>query len=290
MLDNPIIDIGIGLLVLYVLLSLVVSSVQEWVASLFAMRSKNLHQGIKRLIGHKYAEKVYGHPKILNLSKKGRKPSYIDTSTLSTVLLNIVAKDAKQKLFSECSPEEVRDMVNQIDKDKDHPLYGICDMFLDETDKNTDARERLKKWFDEGMERISGWYKRKARLLTCLIAIAVTACLNASTVHISESLWEKNVLRSYAVEEGSQTPSSTEAGQVEKDRFKHLLHFPIGWSCLSEKEEGFGGNKQWRWSCLPRDASEWTKTLFGWFLTIAAISLGAPFWFDLLGKVANLKS
>ena len=29
--------------------------------------------------------------------------------------------------------------------------------------------------------------------------------------------------------------------------------------------------------------------LAGWFITVAAISLGAPFWFDLLGKVANLK-
>jgi hypothetical protein len=33
----------------------------------------------------------------------------------------------------------------------------------------------------------------------------------------------------------------------------------------------------------------WLKTILGWAITIAAISLGAPFWFDLLGKVANLK-
>ena len=34
---------------------------------------------------------------------------------------------------------------------------------------------------------------------------------------------------------------------------------------------------------------EWVERIVGWLVTIAAVSLGAPFWFDLLGKVANLR-
>ena len=30
--------------------------------------------------------------------------------------------------------------------------------------------------------------------------------------------------------------------------------------------------------------------IVGWLFTIAAVSLGAPFWFDLLGKVARLRA
>jgi len=30
--------------------------------------------------------------------------------------------------------------------------------------------------------------------------------------------------------------------------------------------------------------------LGGWLATIAALSLGAPFWFDLMNKVANVRS
>ena len=32
-----------------------------------------------------------------------------------------------------------------------------------------------------------------------------------------------------------------------------------------------------------------SKFRLGWLITAAAVSLGAPFWFDLLGKVANLR-
>lgn len=50
-----------------------------------------------------------------------------------------------------------------------------------------------------------------------------------------------------------------------------LETFPIGWH---EASDGLLG---------------WLKTLLGWLITIAGVSVGAPFWFDLLGKVANLR-
>ena len=43
------------------------------------------------------------------------------------------------------------------------------------------------------------------------------------------------------------------------------------------------------WDGMPDDFVGWFKTVLGWLITIAAVSLGAPFWFDLLGKVANLR-
>ncbi|MEM1221017.1 MAG: hypothetical protein AAGH79_18995, partial [Bacteroidota bacterium] len=34
---------------------------------------------------------------------------------------------------------------------------------------------------------------------------------------------------------------------------------------------------------------EWVKKVFGWLITSLAISLGAPFWFDLLRKLVNIR-
>ena len=50
-----------------------------------------------------------------------------------------------------------------------------------------------------------------------------------------------------------------------------LESFPMGWG---EREGGW---------------LDWLKKIFGWLISTAAVSLGAPFWFDLLGKVANLR-
>lgn len=49
------------------------------------------------------------------------------------------------------------------------------------------------------------------------------------------------------------------------------------------------------WKDLPKgDCSAllwgWLKKSLGLFLTIAAVSLGTPFWFDILGKLANLRN
>lgn len=268
--DNPIIDVAIGLVFFYVLLSLVVSSAQEWIASLWGMRSKNLYEGIRRFIGQEYAQKVYEHPLIRNLSKEGKKPSYIDSHTLSTVLLTLVAKDKKQKAFLECGAEEVREIISQIDSN--HSLYGILDVLLGRDDEDAEkTRDRLADWFDEGMTRIAGWYKRKVKVVICVLAAVVTVGLNASTIHIAEKLWQDDALRAYIAVQAQDFSAQDEATRSQVEPLKTLESFPI-----------------W-WKGLPESAVEWIKTVFGWFITIAAVSLGAPFWFDLLGKVANMR-
>ncbi len=41
---------------------------------------------------------------------------------------------------------------------------------------------------------------------------------------------------------------------------------------------------------MPRGLREWLVKLIGLLLTGAAVSLGVPFWFDVLNKVVNLRS
>jgi hypothetical protein len=39
----------------------------------------------------------------------------------------------------------------------------------------------------------------------------------------------------------------------------------------------------------PPSVNFWTK-VFGLLLTVLALSLGAPFWFDMLNKIINIRS
>ncbi len=50
--------------------------------------------------------------------------------------------------------------------------------------------------------------------------------------------------------------------------------FPVGWH-----EEN-----------RPDDAGAWAVALAGWLLTGFAVTFGAPFWFDVLGRFANLRA
>jgi len=39
-----------------------------------------------------------------------------------------------------------------------------------------------------------------------------------------------------------------------------------------------------------KDGKTVVKMIIGWLITALALSLGAPFWFDLLNKLMNLRS
>ena len=40
---------------------------------------------------------------------------------------------------------------------------------------------------------------------------------------------------------------------------------------------------------VPREFWDWLRKVAGWLLTAFAVSLGAPFWFDLLNRFINLR-
>ena len=270
MLDHPIIDVGLGLILFYVMFSLVASAVQEWIASVLGLRSENLRDGVRNLIGDEYATRVYEHPLISNLAKKDKLPSYIAPETLSTVLLEVIARESNHKSYMAHTASEARAMVAKISDE--HPLKEIIAPLIDDGEDAANAlKERLAGWIDEGMSRVAGWYKRKAKLYIFLIAAAITLSTNASSIHIAEELWQNDALRTQIAAQAEVAAQGGDIETVEAGHLEGLEPFPIGWSDH------------------PNTILGWIMAAFGWLITIAAISLGAPFWFDLLGKVANLR-
>ena len=266
MLSHGVIDVALGLFWLYLLLSLLASAVQEWLAAVFALRSRNLRAGIRTLLGDEYAQRVYGHPLVRNLARRHRLPSYISPRTLSSVLLALLAKDAGGTPLIASGPSELRQLVGTISPG--HPLKEVLEALIDEgEDAALRLHDRLAGWFDEAMERIAGWYKRRVALLIFAIAAAVTVAANASTIHVADELWRNSALRAAI---GAQATAEG-AAAVPIDAPAHLGTLPIGWHTA------------------PHGVAGWLKTLLGWLTTVAAVSLGAPFWFDLLGKVAHLR-
>ena len=285
MLDHPVVDIALGLFWLYLLLSLTASAVQEWIAGVIGLRARNLRAGIRSLIGDGYARRLYDHPLVRNLgkkkpllrsvfskSKKDRytRPSYIAPETLSSVLLAVLAKDTGGKSLVTYGAGEVRGVVEEIRDD--HPLKPVLQVLVDDTEgAATQLRDRLAGWFDEGMTRVSGWYKRRATLIIFAIAALVTVGANASSIHIAEELWRNAALRDAVAAQATAAAALQDLSELEADVPGALNTLPIGWQDA------------------PADFIGWVKAVVGWLITIAAVSLGAPFWFDLLGKVTNLR-
>jgi len=279
MLDHPIVDVALGLILLYSTLSLVASVVKEWASSVLAWRARNLEMGIQNLIGEAHAARLYGHPLVSTLAKEKKLPSYIGSDTFAAVLVDILGQNENGKSVVAATDKA----ATLVDRVSDDPVLGPAFRALHSAGAETvaDLRRDIANWFDEGMNRVSGWYRRKAQWCIFAIGAFVAVSANASTVHVVQDLWEDDALR-YALAQQAVAVAgdveSPDALQVPDDL---LASFPLGW----EGEDPFGrdgGIPNWGfWG--------WITHGLGWLFTAAAVSLGAPFWFDILSKVAKLR-
>jgi hypothetical protein len=136
------------------------------------------------------------------------------------------------------------------------------------------------RWFDDSMERVSGWYKRRVRLILFFVATAVVLLLNADSLTSARVLWRDDAVRAAVVQQAEAAARSGESAEdVQVDRAVRQLDLPLGW------ELSFGE----RPTQLPNDVLAWIGKLIGLALTIGALMLGAPFWFDLLSKVTRVR-
>ena len=240
--------------------------------------AKTLQEGIQTLIGKDHASQLYGHPLVSTLAKEKKLPSYIGSGTFASVLVDLLGHDENGKPVV-AGNGKASELVDRV---SDDAVLGPALRALSNAGAETvaDLRHEIAAWFDEGMSRVSGWYQRQAQLIIFVIGAVVAVSANASTVHVVRDLWEDDALR-YSLAQQAVAAAEAETADSLRVRDDILESFPLGW----EGEDPFGqddGLADWGfWG--------WIAHLFGWLFTAAAVSLGAPFWFDLLSRVARLR-
>ena len=279
MFDHPVVDVALGLALLYSVLSLVASVVKEWVSTLLSLRAKNLQTGIGTLIGDDYAKRLYGHPLVSTLAKDKKKPSYIGADTFASALVDLLAQDEDGNPVV-AMEDKAAMLVDRLGDDSTlkPALRALTNLGAETVD---DLRRQVAGWFDEGMNRVSGWYRRQTQMIIFAIGAIVAVSANASTVHVVQDLWRDDALRYAITQEAVAVASDTVSADSAQVADAILQSFPLGW----EGEDPFGrqeGVQGW-------GAGTWIAHVLGWFFTAAAVSLGAPFWFDLLSKVTKLR-
>jgi hypothetical protein len=284
-MSAAIIDVVIGLAFLYFLLSLVCSGINEFIAGLLRLRARNLEQGIARLLGDEgLKERLFGHPLIKTLSPPGRKPSYLPANKFALALLDLVAPGATNSgKVNEAVGVELQHAIDALPHDLRDSLTLLWRRAAGDLDE---FRTQIEGWFNDAMERVSGWYRRRVRVLLLVIGLGVAIALNVSTVTVASRLWTDAALRAAVVAQASkaQPPPAPAAGQSVGAAVKAVQQ---GLSSVAELGLPMGWDRQAR---PAGSALAWLAAVVGWLLTAVALSLGAPFWFDLLNKVTNLRA
>jgi hypothetical protein len=75
-------------------------------------------------------------------------------------------------------------------------LLPLLDISGDNIEKAFDS---IEKWYDEGMERVTGWYKKYSQIFAIILAVIVALVLNADSFEMGKALYRDNVLRASLV-------------------------------------------------------------------------------------------
>ncbi|TRX58709.1 hypothetical protein FNH22_12590 [Fulvivirga sp. M361] len=328
MLNSNVLDIVIGLVFIYLILSLFASAINELVMRWLYSRGKNLKKGIVNLLSDNGKETDILVSKFLQspsfrkfCSSNNTLPSYLTDRRFAEVLLFILNGDnsTKQNIGS------IKKGVEALPEG--NTRQWLMALITEAGENLEDLREQLKSWYNDVMQRASGWYKRKAHLFLFIIGFLISMVMDADTFQIVHKLNNDPLARAelvkmaelqlallsedsaqtaitdYSLDSLSNNQNRQRIGQLEQ-RVDSLFTNQIaqsqsilglGWDIPQTKSVLVAGEKiQHKTSLGEKIESIWSQIsfqgVFGWLITALAISLGAPFWYDLLNRVASLRS
>lgn len=310
MFGSSVLEVAIGLILIFFLLSLIASAVQEAFESIIKSRGIHLERGIYELLGGREGvgllRAFYEHPLICSLYRgnytppkgEGRKrggnlPTYIPARNFAVAILDLATRGvdtgpyAVQQATPVLTEAGLRASVERI------PNVFVQRAMLSAIDHARGdlamVQKNLEAWYDSAMDRVSGAYKRRTQLWLFGIGLGMTLILNVNTLTIADYLAADEAARTALVsraQEILQDPTyrqlvddsvvSRVAGRAVYDDLQSLS-LPIGWDRQLPAPAG-------------RQIGYWVRQVIGLLLTTLAITLGAPFWFDILNKVMVVRS
>lgn len=316
---GPTLEVAIGLVFTFVLFSSLLSVVFEAFASVLKLRSKALKNAIISLIedpqscpgggeprlmdrsiglfssqarilrnvrAYENATqesvflRLYEHPLVAGLSVKSR-PSYVPAANFSAALLYVLRGAATGSLSSQIEqgiaalpPGALRTALTTIAQEAQGDW--------------TKVKVGVEAWYDSAMDRLSGDYKRFSQTITFILGLFVAVSCNVDSIKIVQHLYTEPDLRhamtvqaDALIDKGAppavaplDQPSKAQLDAVAQAQNLLLTGAPsVGW------ERG-------NFPVRPRAI---VTAVIGWLITALAGMLGAPFWFDTLQNLVNLR-
>ena len=288
MFGSQVLEAAIGLFLMFFIVALGASSIVETVSRLVGKRAKDLENAIAAMLAGTTADTTDVQAALASFrgtsiydaaqaaagkslfSRKWKRPTYISAKAFADAITEMTDLDASSL------PAGVRKRVQAIAREASSDVRSI--------------KAGLEGWFDENMSRLEGSYKRWVTMLLFVVGSIIAVAGNASTFHVADRLWHDPVTRQVvsdaATEVVADGAGATELRSVADATDKlDELGVPVGWDESSRAVwRPHAVWKIWTWG--------WAQLAFvaGWLLTGILVTLGAPFWFDLLTKVVSLRN
>jgi len=324
----PILATAISIVICWALFAILCSLLHEAIAQLKAERGRFMKKYLFQQLqdfpnGVNWASLLYLHGTIDLLSRSPGKPtSDISPHLFAETLVEVIGKTHAVRMKTEAGQNDYRnpllfnfksatqvlqpsDVISFFQQALDSAeLSGVSlNGKPDEAQVYKNLVANIEQWYQQLMERLSLWYKKKTRERLFFLGLVLAIVINVDSIQLFTlfssqpasrasvmSFYEKNAntLSDYAAKlENQQTVDSAGLKEVIRqsanyihsaDSLAKMAQLPVGirYSVFGKELDRSGEYYLW-WK------------LIGVLITGFAASFGAPFWFDLLKKVYSRK-
>jgi hypothetical protein len=299
-------EVAIGMTFVLGLISLVMTAVAEYIESWRKTRGKILLEGVIELLddtdnpgsGKEAARAVYGHPLVQGLyigdsaqamADHKKLPSYLPANNFALALIDKVLTGEINAATSDATLPPQAPLADRLrlaaERVRNAQLRRALLLAAQVGGSDLDKiRKYIEDWFNAAMDRTTGRYKRKSQKLLFWLGLAGALLLNVNALTIADALSKDATLRRAVVAQAEAKGATPEAADAAAKKINEL-GLPIGWTdrAVNTVRQAFDpGGAGATGGAL--------QLVLGYLLTALAVSLGAPFWFDLLKRLMVVRS
>jgi hypothetical protein len=285
-----ILEVAVGLIVVYYVLGSIVSTITQWINEMLESRGTALEQYLIKLVGehkeNKYLKDLTNLPQLQALrpirykgflsifisATEPKKIEKIPVATLVDAYFDIAGLSSKKEM----GLLELAELVDKLPPSDGKRAFikwinqGVTNL--------TDLRTRMTAYFTGIMDQAAATFRARARSFVILISIGITILFGTDSIQLAKTLWNNAGLRAIAAAQADAVVAREGANANLSDLIDSLgaYSIKIGW---------------WQTEQFPQtnSTSDWALYILlkviGLGLTAIAVSQGSSFWYDLLKKV-----
>lgn len=290
-------DVLIGLATVYLAFGVACTAAVEAISAWLKVRSTTLEAALKEFLAGNYKQTepfvtaFYNHPLVQALSKdEDGRPSYIPPEIVGQVVEALVIANGT-----------VTSLAEAVKSLPDGRIKNLLEIFV--TQAGGDAakfRKAVEDHFNAAMDRASGNFKRYAQKWALIVSAVLVIGANVDTGAIANSLASNPAARARIVEIAQQhlttaqiTENLVKAGQTTGNTTveQAIQQVAAARTALDRAVSDMdSAGLQIGWRDLPKTFGEFLTKIAGLLVSVLAVSLGAPFWFDVLQRFMRVRA
>ncbi len=283
-MDNAVLDVALGLLLFFGVLSLLVTIGVQLVGEMSRLRGKTLRAGVQGLIDDPALHTAfYEHGLIAGAmaAAGGRHPGFLSPQSVALALIGCLNGNRAmpegaglEKTLRQMPDSAIRDVL-------------LAQLAASRGDVGQ-LQARLAGWFEDGMHALSPVFAGRMRLLSLVVATIVVVAANADSLALTRALWSDRGLREQITQAAAHNfvpgqaprPAAGAARPVYagstlsylKGMDQDIRPLPLGWGTAAARP---AGEEPWLF---------WGGKAAGWLISILAAAFGAGALFDLAAR------